>query len=185
MSGIRKPKKIAVFISGSGSTLQALLELHHQFDIQLVVTNKQNKLGALKAKKFGKQVFYFTKDLTFDDLTSVLKKNQIDLIFLAGFMKLLPASFVHQWRDQIFNIHPSLLPAFPGLESLEKNFHAKLNMGVTIHEVNEQMDEGRLFLQQTSAVVSQLEKVEFSQALLFARRTEQHLLREFAVRRTL
>lgn len=185
LAGIRKPKKIAVFISGKGSTLQALLEVQHQFDIGLIVTNKKNQLGELKAKRFGKSVFVFSKDMTFKDLTAVLKKHKINLIFLAGFMKILPPDFVQAWNDQIFNIHPSLLPAFPGLDSIEKNYHAKLNMGVTIHQVNEQMDEGKVILQQQSVSAKQTAVSSLQQASVFIRRTEQHLLREFALRRSL
>lgn len=185
MSGIRKPKKIAVFISGSGSTLQALLEMQFQSDISLVITNKDNRLGALKAKRFGKPVIFMNKSMTFDDLTIILKQHQINQIILAGFMKMLPAQFVDQWAGQIYNIHPSLLPDFPGLQSIEKNYHAKLNMGVTIHEVNRQMDQGRIVLQQQALAAAKTNVIELQQANIFIRRTEQHLLREFALRRTL
>lgn len=184
LAGIRKPKKIAVFISGKGSTLQALLEVQHQFDIGLIVTNKKNQQGELKAKRFGKPVFVFSKGMTFQDLSVVLKKHKINLIFLAGFMKMLPPDFVQDWNEQIFNIHPSLLPAFPGLDSIEKNYHAKLNMGVTIHQVNEQMDEGRIVLQQEAVSAKQTVGSSMQEASLFIRRTEQHLLREFALRRS-
>ena len=183
MSGIRKPKKIAVFISGQGSTLQALLEFQHQFDIQLIVTNKKNALGALKAKRFGKRTLFFSAKQSFDELSILLKKYKIDFIFLAGFMKILPEGFVKDWDRKIFNIHPSLLPQFPGLHSIEKNYHAKFDMGVTIHNVNDKMDEGKIFLQQPAVLKSKLEKIDLADASYFVRRTEQHLLREFAIRR--
>lgn len=184
-SGIRKPKRNAVFISGGGSTLQALLEMHHQFEIGLIVTNKRNLLGELKAKRFGKDVFFFSKKTSYSELTILLKKYKIDQIFLAGFMRLLPEDFVQTWKDRIFNIHPSLLPAFPGLDSIEKNYHAKLDMGVTIHVVNEHMDEGQIFLQQQSLDEAATKKLSLVQSQAFIRRTEQHLLREFALRRAL
>lgn len=185
LSGIRKPKRNAVFISGRGSTLQALLEMHHQFDIGLIVTNKRNLIGELKAKRFGKPIFFFSKNTNYSELTTVLKKYKIDQIFLAGFLRLLPEDFVHAWSNRIFNIHPSLLPAFPGLDSIEKNYHAKLDMGVTIHVVNEMMDEGQIVLQKRSVSEASVKSLSLAQTQVFVRRTEQYLLREFALRRTL
>ncbi|MFZ3229193.1 MAG: formyltransferase family protein [Pseudobdellovibrio sp.] len=183
--GIRKPKRYAVFISGNGSTLQSLLEMHDQINIQLVVFNKKNKLGELKAKRFGKSAVYLSKEYTFEQLHVELIKNNINAIFLAGFMKLLPKEFVQVWNGRIFNIHPSLLPEFPGLNSLENNFHAKTSMGVTIHEVNEQMDQGRVFLQSKAIDLEVVRKISLVDANTFVRRTEQHLLREFVIRKAL
>ena len=156
-TGVRRPKNTAVFISGGGSTLQALLELQHQFSISLVVSNKKNILGLLKSKRFGRNHLLLNKDYSFQLLTENLKAMKIDQIFLAGYMKLLPASFVNQWPDKIFNIHPSLLPLYPGLNAADKNYQEK----------------------------KQLNLKTLSEANILLRRTEQHLLREFIFRRAL
>ncbi len=179
---VRKPKRTAVFISGSGSTLQTLLEVRHQLCITVIISNKKLALGALKAKRFGCQIKFLRKEDSYQDLNIFLKNNNIEQIFLAGFMKILPAEFVAQWPEQIFNIHPSLLPEFPGLMASEKSFQAQADMGVTIHHVNQHMDEGPIFLQQKSVSQNVINQMNFAEAQFWLRRTEQHLLREFALR---
>lgn len=186
LAGTRRPKKTAVFISGGGSTLQALLELQYQFTIPLVVSNKKNILGLLKAKRFGQRHFFLSKDFSLELLTKKLRAMNIEQIFLAGYMKLLPAAFVNEWRGKIFNIHPSLLPLYPGLNAAEKNYFDKKHaMGVTVHVIDEKMDEGALFLQQASLNKDQIKLKTASEADILLRRTEQHLLREFIFRRAL
>ena len=155
LSGIRKPKNTAVFISGGGSTLQALLELRFQLNIGLVVSNKQHNLGLLKAKRFGCETYHFTKDKSYTELSFVLKAKKIEQIFLAGYMRLLPSDFVNFWQNKIFNIHPSLLPDFPGLEAAEKIFGSKGKMGLTIHEVTAELDAGPVFLQHAALALLQ------------------------------
>lgn len=185
LAGSRRPKSIAVFISGGGSTLQALLEVQHQFSIRIVITTKKNVLGSLKAKRFGIPVIHFKKTESFTALTKLLKSKKVDLIFLAGFMRLLPEDFVNHWQGQIFNIHPSLLPEFPGLNSAEKSYLAKKQMGVTIHYVTAEMDQGKRFLQ-IQAIEKKLSKsIAFKQTMYFLRRSEQFLLRDFAIRKGL
>lgn len=180
MSGLRKPLKTAVFISGSGSTLQALLEMQHQFDIQLVVTNQTSALGLLKVKRFGKTSVVVKNPIDYDQLQQTLLDFKIDRILLAGFMKIIPESFVHLWQGRMINIHPSLLPAYPGLNSAQRSWQDQNDMGVTLHFVTPKVDEGSLFLQKKS--LTQVQKYTFKEANLFLRSTEQHLLRELVLR---
>lgn len=179
-SGIRRPSRVAVFISGGGSTLQALLDMHHQIDIQLVVSNRKKASGILKAKRFGKPVFIQTKKTDVSFLQKILESYRIDKIVLAGYMKILPPEFVKVWAGRIMNIHPSLLPAYPGLDSAARSHEDQKNMGVTIHHVNAEMDSGKIFLQKQSA--SPVENFDQAEAFQFLRRTEQHLLRELGLR---
>ncbi|MBC7742120.1 MAG: phosphoribosylglycinamide formyltransferase [Bdellovibrionaceae bacterium] len=178
--GFRKPVRVAVFISGGGSTLQALLEMHHQFEIALVVSNRKNAPGLLKARRFGKPIFVQAKDFSFDELTKKLKSFGIERIILAGYMKIVPANFVEQWKFKILNIHPSLLPNLPGLNAAERSYAAGGPMGVSIHFVTAEMDAGPLFLQQTS--LADARSLSIGEAEIFLRRTEQHLLREMVLR---
>lgn len=180
LSGIRKPLKHAVFISGNGSTLQGLLEMQHQLDVALVVSNKSKANGLLKAKRFGIPILHFDKNMNYEQLTEILKKHKIDRIFLAGYMKLLPENFVNKWKNKIVNIHPSLLPKFPGLDAAENSWTAKADMGVSIHNVIPQMDEGEVILQKKSSKKDDL--FQMSEAMLLIRKTEQYLLREYALR---
>lgn len=181
LSGFRKPKNIAVFISGAGSTLQALLEMQHHICISLVVVNKKKSLGLLKAKRFGKNICFFdNSQMTYNDLNLILKKHNIDFIILAGYMKILPKSFTDIWVNKIINIHPSLLPSYPGLKSIEKSWLDNSKMGVSLHQVTDKMDEGAIILQQCA--IENPQTYVLSEADLFMRRTEQFLLREVIMR---
>ncbi len=180
LSGFRKPRQVAVFISGGGSTLQALLEVQHDVNIVLIITNKKNALGNLKAKRFGKKIIFLDKQITYASLHEILLSHRIDSIILAGFMKLLPAEFVEKWQSRIINIHPSLLPLYPGLDSAEKSWSDNSDMGVTLHKVIAEMDAGEILLQLKSLVLPR--QLSLDEANLFLRRTEQFLLRKMTAR---
>ncbi len=176
LSGCKKPAKVAVFISGSGSTLQALLEMQHQIEIKLVICNRVAATGRLKAKRFGVPVIQINKKTTDEELNAILESHNVDFIMLAGFMKLLSGAFVQRWQNRMINIHPSLLPAYKGLEAAEKSWKDNSDMGVSIHHVTEEMDEGRVILQKRSLTSSK--SYGFNEASIWLRQTEQHLLRE-------
>ncbi len=177
MSFVNGFQRTAVFISGGGSCLQTLLDLSEYQNISLVITNKKSALGALKARRFGVEVLVINSQMNFEQIHQILKTKRIQKIFLAGFMKIIPESFLSIWKDHIFNIHPSLLPQFKGLHGFESAFEANADIGVTIHHVTSEMDAGEIVLQQVSSKESQgfLKPV----AQLFLRRTEQNLVREF------
>lgn len=137
--------RTAVFISGRGSNLQALLD-KEGCNIRLVVSNKRKAAGVLKTRRAGVSV-NLCIPLSFDKLHQELSKNKIQKIVLLGFMKILPESFVNQWQGKIVNLHPSLLPLFPGLDSIEKSYTESAPMGVSLHLVIPAMDEGPLFNQ--------------------------------------
>lgn len=183
LSGLnKKPLRCAVFISGSGSTLQSLLEMQHQIEIALVVSNKASALGLKKAKRFGKRCLIVQSPIDYQTLHRQLLEFKIERIFLAGFMKLIPADFVAKWQGRILNIHPSLLPYYPGLDSALKSWQDQSDMGVSIHQVNDRMDEGQIFLQQRSQKAPFCHENGFDKSETYLRRTEQHLLRELALR---
>ncbi len=172
--------KTAVFISGGGSTLQALLEMQEFINVALVITNRKKALGALKAKRFGVPVLCMDKQMSFDQLHEVLVEKKIKQIFLAGFMKIVPEIFIENWQGRIFNIHPSLLPAYKGLEAFERSFADGAECGVTIHHVVAEMDAGEKIWQQKISPYSL--KYSSTDAALLLRKTEQNLLREFSLR---
>jgi phosphoribosylglycinamide formyltransferase 1 len=178
--GINSPLRTALFISGTGSTLQSLLEMQHQFNIQLIVSNKKKALGLLKAKRFGKPVFVIEQEIDYSALQQELLKNKIEKIILVGFMKIIPDWFVGVWKDRMINIHPSLLPEYPGLRSAERNWQEQKDMGASLHVVTPELDQGRTLLQQKS--LSNVGRYPYNEAEIFLRRTEQHLLRELCMR---
>ncbi len=180
LSGLRKPQRVAVFISGGGSTLQALLEMHFQIDLRLIVTNRKKAAGVLKAKRFGAEILHMPVGMSYSELDRELRQRGINRIILAGFMKMLPSDFVESWQGKIINIHPSLLPLYPGLHSAERSYRENSEMGVTVHTVVTEMDAGPVLLQQKSMVAPQ--QMSEDEACLFLRRTEQHLFRETVLR---
>lgn len=182
LSGLRKPLRCAVLISGSGSTLQSLLEMQHQFEIALVVSNQAKALGLCKARRFGRPCLVLSHPIDYQALHQQLLDYKIERIFLAGFMKLIPSAFVQLWQGRIMNIHPSLLPLYPGLDSALKSWQDQCDMGVSLHHVNEKMDDGKIFLQQCSKKAPFDFSGGFERDELALRRTEQHLLRELAFR---
>lgn len=142
-----KSRRLAIFISGTGSNLGAALEMRDHVDIGLVVSSRKKAPGVLKAKRAGVPVHFISNPVDWSELTKVLKASSIHSIFLLGFMKILPEAFVNQWKDRILNIHPSLLPAYPGLESIKQSFLDKKPMGITVHKVIAEMDAGAKLLQ--------------------------------------
>ncbi len=150
--------KIAVLVSGGGTNLQALLDawkggkIPHG-EIALVVSNKADAYALTRAKEAGVATAVIAGKDFEDVLQSTLKQAGIDMIVLAGFMKILSASFTSQWPERIINIHPALIPSFCGEGFYGLKVHeAALEYGVkvtgaTVHFVNEIPDGGRIIAQ--------------------------------------
>jgi len=150
------PKKIktAVFISGTGSNLKNLIKFSKKkspITIELIISNnpKAKGLDFGKIFKIKKKVFNFKNKILIEkEILSVLYKYKIELICLAGFMKILSKSFIQKFNGKILNIHPSLLPKYKGL-----NTHARAlsnqdkYSGCTVHLVNSKLDSGKIILQ--------------------------------------
>ena len=154
--------KIAVLISGRGSNLQALIDAANQpgwpAEIVLVISNVAGAQGLERAKAAGIPTTVINhKDFedreTFDaSMTEAIEKsaagNGAELVCLAGFMRLLSTHFIDHWRDRLINIHPSLLPAFTGLEVHQRVLDAGEEFsGCTVHFVRPEMDTGPILLQ--------------------------------------
>lgn len=140
-------KKWSVFISGRGTNLKALIDKKTKpIDIGLVVTSNPSAPGVLYALEEKLPVYDFKGN--WQNLHEKLQEKQITHIFLAGFMKILPAEFVLKWEGRILNLHPSLLPSYPGLQSIKRSYKDKADMGVTIHFVNDKIDDGKILLQE-------------------------------------
>jgi phosphoribosylglycinamide formyltransferase 1 len=152
--GVKK-LNVAVFISGNGSNLKNLIEYslkkNSKFKIDLVVSNKLNIKGLYYAKKFKikkKIVNYYNIKKAERDILSQLKKNRIDLICLAGYMKILSINFIKNFNGKIINIHPSLLPKYKGLNTHQRAIDNKEKYsGCTVHYVNSKLDSGKIILQ--------------------------------------
>lgn len=150
-------KNIAVLISGSGTNLQALIDNQDKFkgEIKLIISSKEDAYGLERGKKAGiKSVF----ERDNDKILKLLSENNISLIVLAGYLKILPKELVSAYRNKIINIHPSLIPSFCGMGYYGIKVHeAAIRRGVkitgaTTHFVNEGADEGPIIMQKTVAV---------------------------------
>jgi len=147
--------KTAVFISGTGSNLKSLIKFSKlkksPISINLIVSNDSKSKGLQYGKifKIKKKIFAFKKKhIDEKKILFELKKNRIDLICLAGFMKILSKAFINNFNGKILNIHPSLLPKFKGLNTHERALKNKEKYsGCTVHFVNSKLDSGKIILQ--------------------------------------
>lgn len=144
--GVVKRSSWALFVSGAGSNLQALID-ENSDQIRVVVCNHKSAAAVLKAKRAGLLVLFIEKNSDWTQLSAQLKEFGVHMIFLLGFMKIIPAPFLKSWQGQIINLHPSLLPAYPGLFAIERSFQEQAEMGVTVHHVTEEVDAGAVILQ--------------------------------------
>lgn len=182
--------KLGVLISGRGSNLQALIAACRRPDfpaeIALVVSNVAGAAGLERAraagiaaetidhKSFGRDRAAFERALT-----ARLEAAGVGLVCLAGFMRLVTPVFVEAWRDRLLNIHPSLLPAFKGLDTHRRALEAGVRVhGCTVHFVRAEMDDGPIVVQAAVPV-----RADDTEAALAARVLEQeHVVYPLAVR---
>ena len=142
-----------VFISGKGSNLRRLILNSKKYNfpvkISLVVCNNKKAEGLKLAKKWSipSLIFNNKQCLSENKLLTKLKTYKIDLILLAGYMKILSKRFIRSFGKSIINIHPSLLPKFKGLNTFERVLKKKeKKTGCTVHFVNEKLDAGKIIL---------------------------------------
>ena len=150
--------RVAVLISGGGTNLQAIIdrlaagELPH-VELALVVSSRKNAGGLDRAERAGIKHVYIGKENFEQDLIKLLDEHEIDIIVLAGFLKILSSDFVSRYPDRIINVHPSLIPSFCGNGFYGLRVHeAALSYGVkvtgaTVHFVNEVTDGGKIIAQ--------------------------------------
>ncbi len=163
MSGKRpSPLRVAVLASGRGSNLQAIIDSIEASQVQAtivaVISNKKDAVALERARKHGlKDLFVDPKPFAgqpdsreaYDRaLLAVLRQHDVELVLLAGYMKIVTAVLVNAYANRMMNIHPSLLPSFPGLEVQKKAIEWGCKLaGCTVHFVTEGVDEGPIILQ--------------------------------------
>tara|TARA_Y100000591_G_C21807501_1_gene685798 strand:- start:771 stop:1334 length:564 start_codon:yes stop_codon:yes gene_type:complete len=147
-------KNACIFISGKGSNLKNLIlksrDYNFPIKIKLVISNNKNAYGIFHAKKNSiPYLIVNTKLRNFEYLIlKSLKKNKINLICLAGYMKIISKNFLSKFNKKIINIHPSLLPKFKGLNTYSKILkNNEIKTGCTVHYVNEKIDNGKIIIQ--------------------------------------
>ena len=147
--------KTAVFISGNGSNLKSLIKFsktkRSPITIKLIISNNSKAKGLNYGKifKIKKRVLNINNSNLFDNkLLSILEKYEIEIICLAGFMKILSKNFIKKFDGKILNIHPSLLPKYKGLKTHKRVLdNNEKYSGCTVHFVNSKLDSGKIILQ--------------------------------------
>ena len=151
--------KIGVLISGGGTNLQAIIDNCENKtingEVKVVISNKEEAYGLERAKNHNIKAIYEKDE---DKIIEILKENEIDLVVLAGYLKIISPKLVNEYRNRIMNIHPSLIPAFCGKGYYGEKVHqgvidygVKIT-GATVHFVDEGADTGPIIMQKTVEV---------------------------------
>ncbi|MFC2949501.1 phosphoribosylglycinamide formyltransferase [Virgibacillus sediminis] len=156
-----KKVKAAVFASGTGSNFQAIIEAESMAcEIAVLVCDQPGATVIEKAEAYGVPVFSFrakdfsSKEHYEQEIVSWLKKDGVEWIFLAGYMRICGPTLLRAFKERIVNIHPSLLPDFPGKDAIGQAFKAKADItGVTVHYIDEGIDTGPIIAQQEVPVM--------------------------------
>ena len=182
-------KNIAIFCSGKGTNLQAIINAAGRrklnANISLVISDRQDSFSLTRAKRAGIEALFIdperfgTRTGFEKEIMRNLKKHSIDLIVLAGFMRMLSPGFVKRYRNRILNIHPALLPSFKGTSGIKDalDYGVKIT-GPTVHFVDEGMDSGPIILQ--SAV--KVRDVETEESLARRIHAKEHIIYPEAIR---
>lgn len=151
--------RIAVLVSGGGTNLQSVIDAVEnktlESEIVLVASNKENAYGLERARKHSIPAYFINpKEDDYDGrLQSLLKENKVDLVVLAGYLKIVAPSLIEEYKDRIINIHPSLLPKFGGKGYYGLNVHKAVIAagekvsGATVHFVDTGVDTGKIIIQ--------------------------------------
>ena len=184
-----KKINISIFISGNGSNLKNLInqsvQKNSKFKIALVVSNNPKAKGLDHTKKFKikkKIVKYSNIKNAEKKILTELKKNKIDLVCLAGFMKILSKNFIKVFNGKIINIHPSLLPKYKGLNTHQRAIDNKEKYsGCTVHYVNSKLDSGKIILQKKVKIFKNDTSKKLNKRVL----KHEHLLYSKALKKVL
>tara|TARA_B100000401_G_scaffold427999_1_gene360130 strand:- start:217 stop:792 length:576 start_codon:yes stop_codon:yes gene_type:complete len=180
---------VAVFISGRGSNLKSLINFSEKkispIKIDVVFSNNKNAIGLKFAKEKKIKIIYLKeKNFYFLEqrLVKILNKRKIELICLAGFMKILSKSFIKKFNGKIINIHPSLLPKYKGLNTHRRVIENNENYtGCTVHFVNSKLDSGKIIFQKKIKIFKKDNEKTLAQRVLL----EEHKLYPKAIMKLL
>ena len=161
--GSEKKARIAILISGRGSNMVALADavrdgMIPNAEVAIVISDQPGAAGLEKAKERGIETLVVerrgrTREEHDREVIAALREREIDLICLAGYMRVLSAEFIDAYRGRILNIHPSLLPAFPGLDAQKQALDNRVTIsGCSVHYVDETLDGGPIIAQREVAV---------------------------------
>ena len=184
-----KKLKTAIFISGTGSNLKNLFKFSltkkSPIIISFVITNNKDAKGIIFSKKNrieSKIYKYFNKSNAENKILKDLNKKKIDLICLAGFMKILSKSFIKKFKGKILNVHPSLLTKYKGLNTHKRAIENKDRFsGCTVHLVNSKLDSGKIILQKKVKINKNDDHKTLKKKVL----KQEHLIYPIAIKKLL
>ena len=187
LTGFSKKIETAVFISGTGSNLKNLIQFSFlkksNLNISLIISNNPKAKGLNFAKKYKikkKIVNYQNNKYAEKEILNAVNKSKIDLICLAGFMKILSKDFIKKFKGKIINIHPSLLPKYKGLNTHKRVIKQKEKFsGCTVHFVNSRLDAGKIILQKKVKVSKKDTPKSLAKKIL----KQEHLLYRKAIKK--
>ena len=164
-------KKACIFISGSGTNLKSIIKSARDYNfpinIELVISNKKTAKGINYAKKYSIPYQTITNKKKFEHFAyRIIHFKKIEIICLAGFMKVLSKDFIRKFKGKIINIHPSLLPKFKGLDTFNRVLRAKEKFtGCTVHFVDEKLDNGKIIIKKRIAVKKDFDEKELKNSV--------------------
>ncbi|MBU3675473.1 MAG: phosphoribosylglycinamide formyltransferase [Solirubrobacteraceae bacterium] len=166
--------RIGVLLSGRGTNLQALLDQVHGADAEIVcvASDKEDAPGLRRAREANVQTRTFPVDSFADRdardsaIADWLEEERVDIVVLAGYMAILSPQFIARFPDRVVNVHPSLLPAFPGMRAVEQAVEYGVRVfGVTVHLVDDGVDSGAIILQRAIELPEMSDPTEVHQLL--------------------
>lgn len=184
------PLRLGILLSGRGSNFKAIANSIHEgrlkgVEIAVVISNVAEAAGLVFARESGfKTALFASKGRRREehdaDVADCLRAHQVDLVCLAGYMRLLSPEFIAAFPNRILNIHPSLLPAFPGLDAQQQAFDYGVKVaGCTVHFVDEQLDHGAIVLQRAIPVLESDDAHSLADRIL----AEEHIAYSEAIAR--
>jgi phosphoribosylglycinamide formyltransferase-1 len=184
------PKKVGILISGRGSNMMALVrQAGDAYRVALVASDKPDAPGLAWARQHDVPTFALSpkgigKPAYEAAITAALREAGVEIVALAGYMRLLSDAFVAEWRGKIINIHPSLLPKYKGLDTHERAIEAgEMEAGCTVHIVTEELDSGEILGQAVVQIAAQDTSESLAQRVLGEEhRLYPRVLAEFAAR---
>ena len=171
---MKKKVNTSIFISGKGSNLKSLIQFSllkgSPIKVNVIITNNHKAKGLTYADKYKikKKIIKFNdKGAAENKILKILTQNNVKLVCLAGFMKILSKTFIRKFRGKILNIHPSLLPKYKGLNTHQRAIDNKEKYsGCTVHFVNHKLDSGKIILQKKVKIFKNDNPVSLSQRIL-------------------
>ena len=169
-----KKAKTAVFISGAGSNLENLIKFSKKkkspISVNLIISNTHNAKGLKYSRKYNiqkKVILFKNKKLAEKKILKILFKKNINLICLAGFMKILSKNFIKKFKGKIINIHPSLLPKYKGLNTHKKAIkNNDKYAGCSVHFVTAKIDSGKIIMQKKVRILKKDDENSLSKKVL-------------------